>query len=64
MDEASVNQALDRIEAALARIEAASGEAAHAAREHADLARRHHNLKASVAQSLGELDAILARRKP
>lgn len=64
MDEASISQALDRIEAALARVEAASQKAARARHEHADLSQRHERLKATVSQSLGELDALLARRGP
>lgn len=54
MEEASIAQAVERIEAALARIDAAS-------RKSTDLHRRHARLKASVARSLADLDALLGQ---
>lgn len=64
MDEASISQALDRIEAALARVEAASHEAVRAQRDHTALGQRHQRLRATVSQSLSELDALLGRGTP
>lgn len=54
MDEASVVNALEKIEAALARIETASSNVT-------DLRYRHERLKASVSRSLEDLDRMIAR---
>jgi hypothetical protein len=62
MNEAPALPALDRIEKALARIEAAARQPRPV--EDVDLRRRHEALKACVAQSLGDLDALLAERGP
>lgn len=56
MDEGQIEQAVARIEAALARLE-------HAAEAPADLLRRHERLKASVAQSLDEIDKLIAGQR-
>ena len=57
MDGAAIENALERIEAALARIEKAAHRPAEAA---ADVAARHDRLKNAVAQSLRQLDELLA----
>ncbi|GGB99398.1 hypothetical protein GCM10011494_17320 [Novosphingobium endophyticum] len=56
MEQAAICQALERIEAALARIEAA-------ARQTSGLRGRHEKLKASVEQSLIEIDGLIARHE-
>ncbi|MDR2857988.1 MAG: hypothetical protein LBV50_09085 [Novosphingobium sp.] len=61
MEGASVEKALDRMEAALTRIENAASRAAAPDR---DLAARHERLRAAVAQSLGRLDMLLAEHRP
>ncbi len=53
--------ALERIEAALERLQAAS--ARRFAKEK-NLAARHHALRASVSETLGELDTLIARTAP
>jgi hypothetical protein len=61
MDRDRVERALARIAAAAARIEAAANRAPAAPAPAGDpeLARKHAELRASVAQSLGELDALI-----
>ncbi|KQM13075.1 hypothetical protein [Novosphingobium sp. Leaf2] len=70
MEKSEVLTALDRIEAALSRIDAvlptlldraASGKTPQPVQD-PQLAQRHENLKRSVAQSLSELDDLLAGR--
>jgi hypothetical protein len=56
MEGASIDQVLGRIEAALTRIEHAASNRPQADRE---LAARHESLRAAVAQSLRQLDALL-----
>ena len=53
MEDASIVNAIERIEAALKRAEAAS-------REAADLRQRHERLKSSVSRSLENLDTLIA----
>ena len=53
MEQDPIVQAVERIEAALARIETAS-------REAAALRARHEGLKTSVAQTLQDIDRLLA----
>jgi hypothetical protein len=58
-----IEQALTRLDRALARAEAAAARQVEAAREAEELAglqERHIELKRSVAQSLRQLDEILA----
>lgn len=57
MDRERVDRALARIEAAAARIEAASASAPAGADP--ELARKHAELRASVGDSLRELDALI-----
>lgn len=57
MDGATIENALERIEAALARIENAAHRPAEAA---AEVTARHDQLKSAVAQSLRQLDELLA----
>ncbi|MCC6828720.1 MAG: hypothetical protein IT550_10890 [Novosphingobium sp.] len=57
MDGAEFEKALERIEAALARIEQAADRPAQAA---ARIEARHEQLKDAVAQSLRQLDDLLA----
>lgn len=56
MDGATIENALERIEAALARIENAAHRPAEVA---AELEARHDRLKSAVAQSLRQLDELL-----
>ena len=56
MEQTAICQALERIETALARIETA-------ARQASDLRGRHEKLKASVEQSLIEIDGLIARHE-
>jgi hypothetical protein len=60
MEGASIELALDRIEAALARIENA---ASRDATSQDDLAERHQRLRAAVAQSLRQLDGLLGGQR-
>jgi hypothetical protein len=57
MDRQRVERALARIEAAAARIEAASGKQPSGGDP--ELARKHADLRASVTDSLRELDALI-----
>ena len=59
MNGGSIETALARIEAALARIEAASAKVPRAQR---DLELRHERLRTAVAQSLRQLDDLMAQR--
>ncbi|WP_197063514.1 hypothetical protein [Novosphingobium malaysiense] len=52
MEDVSIVNTIERIEAALARAEAAS-------REAADLRARHEQLKSSVSHSLDNLDTLI-----
>jgi uncharacterized membrane protein YccC len=61
MEGASIENALDRIEAALTRIEQA---ASRAPATDPQLAARHERLRAAVTQSLQQLDALLAGQTP
>ena len=58
MEERPVEELIDRIDSALARIERAStrGEA-----NLRDLSGRHERLKASVADALRDVDALIAK---
>jgi hypothetical protein len=60
MEGASIELALDRIEAALARIENA---ASRDATSQDYLAERHQRLRAAVAQSLRQLDGLLGGQR-
>ncbi len=60
MDGAHFEKALERIEAALARIENAADRPAQSA---ARIEARHEKLKTAVAQSLRQLDEVLAGRE-
>jgi hypothetical protein len=60
MEGASMENALDRIEAALARVEQAARAPAPTLAPDADLAARHERLRAAVAQSLRQLDGLIA----
>jgi hypothetical protein len=57
MEGASIEKALERIEAALTRIENA---ASSVSIPNDELAERHARLRAAVAQSLQQLDGLLA----
>jgi hypothetical protein len=59
MEGASIEKALDRIEAALTRIENA---ASRAAKPDDELAARHERLRGAVMQSLQQLDGVLGQR--
>lgn len=59
MNGAPIESSLARIEAALARIESAATGPSRAQR---DLELRHERLRAAVAQSLRQLDDLMAQR--
>jgi hypothetical protein len=61
MEGASIEKALGRIEAALARVENAASREPMADQE---LAARHERLRTAVAQSLRQLDTLLAGQVP
>ena len=56
MEGRPIETAIDRIDAALDRLERAMARSAADAR---DLQSRHANLKATVTEALGELDALI-----
>ena len=60
MNGGSPENALDRIEAAIARIENAARQPADG---DSDLLARHERLKSSVAQTLGQLDDLIAGQR-
>jgi hypothetical protein len=60
MEGASIELALDRIEAALARIDNA---ASRDTTSQDDLAERHQRLREAVAQSLRQLDGLLGGQR-
>ena len=71
MDGASIENALGRMNAAMARIERAAARLASADPENlaaivdeSGLQARHEQLRADVAQSLRQLDALLAGQQP
>jgi hypothetical protein len=57
MEEASIVNAVERLEAALRRLEAA-------VRQQGDLGQRHASLKASISRSVEELDRLIAESAP
>jgi hypothetical protein len=71
MDGASIENTFNRIDAAIARIERAAAKPASADSTTADsapadhdLQARHQQLRSEVAQSLRQLDALLAGQEP
>jgi hypothetical protein len=61
MDGSSTESALARIDAALARIEAAASRPRDAgASSDGELAAKHDRLRAAVAQSLRQIDGLIA----
>lgn len=62
MDEAPIVDAVERIEAALSRLEIAAQGLKARATGSPSLQQRHETLKATVAGSLAQLDALLASR--